>query len=838
VGRTWHFRWSIAIGSVLLATMAFAEDFTADVNATRKYITGAGAQANIEKVRQQDYGNVDTSVAVTLGGHQSPEQLKAANVTRIRECRTAAEKNFPGMSDQQKNECNAVITAAGVLFTKNPYLDSQNPKSVGINKKDVVPSQSKINSAGRSVGSGGSGREGVGYSAPVTNKRTCVDATGNVTESGREEVCSEERRNTPASCQVTYNVKVADGKITTLRNDTACLPYSTTSSCEPGGAQCKTWQEYEVAAFDGDPNPKKESVCIEETRGYDCFDTSGPWQGTGCFVASDPTCRRTGGTTVTHSVNGAAVRRDVAYFCDMPPIVNAVPGSCVTQTCIGETCMDNTQAPSPDLANMAVGMELMRQAGTYALGGGAGDPSNLRIFVGASDQCKRPTGAWFGANCCNASGAQVLTNRDILPAIGWQVAGSALMSAGKYGLNQASYQMYDWMSKNGTDWMKAKGASALDGMSGPPEFGMSFGAYGASMQVGVPGMGFEWSSLVPDGVTAGASEAWVSSGGADLWASSGGSSAWTTVSEAYSSATWTSGTMNIGGSAVVTDVTGAVAYQGGMNFSFSFNPYLMAAIVAMQMIQEMNACSVDEKMLSARRGQNLCQKTGEECSMRLPWPLKTCLQITETWCCWNSRLAQAVAIQGGLQLGRGNNCGGFSPDELARLDFSRIDLTTVTAELVRDISVPDQAWNNSIASATQKRVASMPGEPLKAALLIRQGSYACNNGATSATVEVDVNGTFHMRGHFTSNGTQDYQTTGYAGTGVTNTWSIGNTGRYGSATLEVTALAASLNCISPNAGTDRVVLPVDLRDITDNPDNTASMQQYTVDVIQRRMGGQ
>lgn len=821
-------RWVVAVAVGLLSSVTLAADYSADVNTTRQFVTGGGAQANADKVRLQEYGNVDTSVATTLGGHQSTEQLKAANLARIKQCRLAAEKNFPGMTDQQKNECNAVITVAGVLYTKNPYLDSKDAKSAGLTRKEFIPSASKINAAGKSVG----GQSG--YTAPVTNRRTCMDAAGNVTETGREEVCSEERRNVPASCQITYNVSVADGKITTLRNDTACLPYNN-ASCEQSGAQCKTWQEYEVAAFEGDPNPKKESVCIEETRGYDCYDTSGPWQGTGCVVASDPTCERTGGTKVTHSFNGAAVRRDVAYFCRMAPIVTATPGSCVTQTCIGETCMDNTAAPSPDLGSMAVGMELMREAGTYAYGGGAGDPANLRIFKGASDTCKRPTGAWFGANCCNASGAQVLTNRDILPAIGWQAAGSALMSAGSYGLSQASRQMYDWMKRSGNEWMQAKGEAALQNAN-PPEFGFSFGAYGASVQVGVPGMGFEWSSLVPDGVKAGASEAWTSSGAAEMWSSSGGSSAFTTISETYSSATWSSGTMNIGGELVVTDATGVAATQGGLNFSVSFNPYLMAAIVALQMIQEMNACSIDEKMLSARRGLNLCQKTGEECSMRLPWPLKTCLQITETWCCWNSRLAQTVAIQGGLQLGRGNNCGGFTPDELTQLDFARIDLSSVTAELVRDIATPDQLWNASITSAVQNRTSNMPGETVKGAMLPQQGSYACNNGATSATVDIDINGTFLLKGHFTSTGTQDYQTSGYAGTGIANTWTIGNTGRYGSATLEVTATSATLNCISPDAGTDRTILPMTARDNPDNPDVGSSMQDYTADVIRRYSG--
>jgi hypothetical protein len=825
VARTSHVRLSIAFAATLFAGMVFAQEFTADVNATRKYITSGDAQANIDKVRQQTYGNVDTSVAVTLGGHQSPEQLKAANLARISECRNAAENSFAGMSVQQKNECNAVITAAGVLFTKNPYLDSKNPNSAGITRQELVPSQSKINAAGRSVGSGGDGSsEGVGYSAPVTNKRTCMDATGKVTESGREEVCSEERLNTPAECQVTYDVKVADdGKITTVANDTACLPYSSTGSCEPSGAQCKVWKEYLISAFDGDPNPKKESVCIDETRGFDCFDTSGPWHGTGCTVASDPTCRRTGGTTVTHTVNGAAVHRDVDYYCDMPPIVNAVPGSCVTQTCIGETCMDNTQAPSPDLANMAVGMELLREAGTYALGGGASNPENLRLFRGISDNCKRPTGGWFGANCCNAKGGDVITNRDVLPSIGMQVAGKALMSVSAYGISQAAHGIHDWMFPDSkASWMQAKGSEFLTETAGKsPEFGMSFGAYGVSLQVGVPGAGFSWSSLVPDGVTAGANSALASSGMADAWAGSGLKGAWQSVSEIYNSATWSSGTFNM----------------GGLDFALEFNPYMMAAIVAYQIIQEMNACTVDEEMLSARRGQRLCQKTGQRCSKKLPWPLKTCIQITETWCCWNSRLAQTVAIQGGRQLGRSNNCGGFTPDELASLDFSRIDLASVTAELVAHIASPDQRWNNSITSAVQNRVGDMPKPANKGIMVLRSGTYSCGNGPTTATLDVDVNGGFYLKGHFTSHGKQDYQTAGYTGSGMENTWTIGNTGRYGSAALAVTADTAELTCVAPDTGTDRVAIPMDPRDDPINPDNTADMKEYTADIIRRRAGG-
>jgi len=87
-----------------------------------------------------------------------------------------------------------------------------------------------------------------------------------------------------------------------------------------------------------------------------------------------------------------------------------------------------------------------------------------------------------------------------------------------------------------------------------------------------------------------------------------------------------------------------------------------------------------------KRDTRLCHSIGSYCSSRMPI-LRLCVEKTESYCCFNSRLARIINEQGRVQIGRGwgaaesPDCGGFTVSQLQALDFSRMNLSEFYAEI-------------------------------------------------------------------------------------------------------------------------------------------------------------
>lgn len=81
-----------------------------------------------------------------------------------------------------------------------------------------------------------------------------------------------------------------------------------------------------------------------------------------------------------------------------------------------------------------------------------------------------------------------------------------------------------------------------------------------------------------------------------------------------------------------------------------------------------------------------------------------CLERKQSYCCYNSRLARIVQEQGRPQLGKGwgtakaPQCGGFTPEELQRLDFGAMDLSEFITEIMRNAKTPDRASLDSLVN--------------------------------------------------------------------------------------------------------------------------------------------
>jgi conjugal transfer mating pair stabilization protein TraN len=116
------------------------------------------------------------------------------------------------------------------------------------------------------------------------------------------------------------------------------------------------------------------------------------------------------------------------------------------------------------------------------------------------------------------------------------------------------------------------------------------------------------------------------------------------------------------------------------------------------------SCEQAEQVLALKKDNRLCHAVGSYCSNRVP-VLGTCLETTQSHCCFNSRLARILNEQGRAQLGRGwgearnPDCAGLSLAQLQSLDFSRMDLTEFHAEIAP--SLPD---SGALADRARGRV--------------------------------------------------------------------------------------------------------------------------------------
>jgi conjugal transfer mating pair stabilization protein TraN len=139
-----------------------------------------------------------------------------------------------------------------------------------------------------------------------------------------------------------------------------------------------------------------------------------------------------------------------------------------------------------------------------------------------------------------------------------------------------------------------------------------------------------------------------------------------------------------GGSSALAGLIAGDLSVGSFVTSLVPGPWTIA-MLAIQ-LSGLLSCEDAEQVLAMKRDNRLCHGVGSYCSARLPI-IRTCIETTETYCCFNSRLSRIINEQGRAQLGRGwggaqgPDCSGFALAQLQALDFSRMDLTEFYAEI-------------------------------------------------------------------------------------------------------------------------------------------------------------
>ena len=255
----------------------------------------------------------------------------------------------------------------------------------------------------------------------------------------------------------------------------------------------------------------------------------------------------------------------------------------------------------------------------------------------------------FGlVNCCKKGGGGAARSNNVLMSAAVQ----GVVAGGQTAINAGSKYMFDFMYPQYTSYIEA-GAQAMissEVLFTPTNFQPSFGFYGLT----------------------------------------------------FSTGTVTSGLLG-----------GPIYSLGSLgSFNLYFDPYSLAAAVALQLLSELLSCEQSEQLLAMHRDSNLCVHVGSYCSSRVPI-LRTCIEHTESYCCFNSRLARIINEQGRGQVGKGwgsgesPDCSGFTTAEFERLDFSRIDMSEFIQEISSSVRIPSAAsFGQNVQSTVQQRVNS------------------------------------------------------------------------------------------------------------------------------------
>lgn len=135
---------------------------------------------------------------------------------------------------------------------------------------------------------------------------------------------------------------------------------------------------------------------------------------------------------------------------------------------------------------------------------------------------------------------------------------------------------------------------------------------------------------------------------------------------------------------------------GGDAAALMFSPSTFAAQQAIGFLQSFFTCksemSEGEKSLAYRRGANLCVEVGQYCSKKVKIGfIKLCRTKKKTYCCFNSKLARIINVEGRKQIGnvgwgsaQNPRCEGFTLEEFNSIDIGKMDLSEFVNEITQN----------------------------------------------------------------------------------------------------------------------------------------------------------
>lgn len=145
-----------------------------------------------------------------------------------------------------------------------------------------------------------------------------------------------------------------------------------------------------------------------------------------------------------------------------------------------------------------------------------------------------------------------------------------------------------------------------------------------------------------------------------------------------------------GATAAETATAAQTAVADSLTAAVDPTTLVIAIIVALIVSYVLQGCPPEEITTAQLADSDMCVLVGEYCHREV---FGSCAQDTRRFCCFNSRLAKLIHVQGRPQLstfpdGFGTvdapNCRGFTPTEFQSLDFSKIDFTDYFDQLRTD----------------------------------------------------------------------------------------------------------------------------------------------------------
>jgi conjugal transfer mating pair stabilization protein TraN len=140
-----------------------------------------------------------------------------------------------------------------------------------------------------------------------------------------------------------------------------------------------------------------------------------------------------------------------------------------------------------------------------------------------------------------------------------------------------------------------------------------------------------------------------------------------------------------------------------------FDPMTFSISVGLILISQWLSCEEEEQLLAMKKGEGLCVQTSSWCSNKTL--LGICLERTYAHCCFNSKIAKIINVEGKAQLGipmangRTPNCRGFTQEELNKLDFSAMDFS----DFMKDV-IPKDINKTEVQNRVQSNVNNYYGQ--------------------------------------------------------------------------------------------------------------------------------
>ena len=455
--------------------------------------------------------------------------------------------------------------------------------------------------------------------------------------------------------------------------DTSACPSATSSNCTIASTSCTSTTPNPPLPAGISPTAAAPDGCYQQTNTYACTDgttTSDCGQ-----YSSNPNCSPQSSNCVNTLPNGSCAVSQQTYSCMTSPATTTTTTDCSgTSFCQGGHCFTTGHPNDHAFATAAALMEAGRQGGVYN--------QNGVIFSGEADSCRIRL---FGlANCCKANGGGSGYSNNAVMGFVVQTGAEAIAGGSRY--------VYDSLYTAGEPYL-SKGMQALFAPSQSP-FQPSLSLYGFSATW--TGVATGATDALTGAATAGAVGAASTAGAAGTAAGAAGATASTnlfsSLSSTYSSisSAWSTGTVSLGS-------------VGG--FQFTFNYYALALQVAIMVYEDLTSCNQQEQMLGLKQGQNLCTYIGTYCSQSLNLLVGSiCMENTQSYCCYNSLLAKIIEEQGRAQIGKGYgsaqapDCSGLTTAQFQQIDFSKIDLSQFTSQIMASVVGPNQAGMNQNAS--------------------------------------------------------------------------------------------------------------------------------------------